>query len=260
MCKSNAIGVFSLSCKRKRGILTVETALILPVFLMMMLMLTSISTLYYVKGRVDALVSEELKAVALSKYESDSVTVSNVEAEICDGIGERLLNSGIIKDGRSGMDFSESDLTGEEIISICVNYYVAIPFDLFGLCDIPIKSERIMHTWNGYINGLNGSSYTDYVYMTENGTVYHMSRECSHIRLKINAISGNDIKLLRNENGAKYKQCIYCKPSLSDNKLYVTSDGDKYHNTLTCGGLKRTVIKVRKSKIEGIRPCSRCGY
>lgn len=260
MCVFKTIRVFSLSCK-KRAVLTIETAIILPVFLCAMLLLTSISSIYYVRMKIEATINEEIKHIAMEKHFGNSVSVSIFETRVCDRLGEKLVSSGIIRDGRNGLDFEESDLTGTEIVTVCVKYNVKLPFDITGLCNIPFRSEKIIHTWTGYDKGLAGlDDYSDYVYMTENGTVYHTTRECSHIRLHINSVNGNDIRKLRNENGAKYKRCIYCKPKLSDGKLYITTDGDRYHNTLSCSGLKRTVIRVRKSKLKGIQPCSRCGY
>ena len=42
--------------------------------------------------------------------------------------------------------------------------------------------------------------------------------------------------------------------------LYVTSDGDRYHNSLACPGLKRSVRSIPKSEAlgKGLRPCGRC--
>lgn len=243
------------------AILTIETALVLPLFLMCMLTLLALCSIYYVNGKVEAAVNEEAKLVALSQYDEPGYSTSSIEANIKARLSDRILNSSLIKGGENGFDFSDTDLSDREVLTIAVAYTVNLPFDIFSICEIPIYKKLIVHSWVGYERGLNGVYDTsEYVYMTSNGTVYHRSRECSHIRLSIRQANGRDIKNLRNENGGKYKKCIYCHPKLSDEKLYITEDGDKYHNTLLCSGLKRTIIRVKLSDIGDVKPCSRCGY
>ena len=74
MCKSITIRVPFLFCKRK-AILTVETALVLPIFLIVMMLLTSISTVYFVRAKIDAAVNEEAKYVAMKKYDDNSILI-----------------------------------------------------------------------------------------------------------------------------------------------------------------------------------------
>ena len=253
-------GVFTPFCKKK-AVLSIETAMVLPVFTMSMIMLLSIPSVYYIHQKMDMVVHDEANIVAIQSYDENAYSTGAVQAEIVERIGKPILNSSLIKNGSDGLDFSETDLTNPEIKTVSISYCVSLPFDVFSICEFSLNNTATVHTWIGYINGLNSlEDLSEYVYIAKNGTVYHRSKECSHIRLHINSVDGKDIKSLRNENGAKYKRCIYCHPKVSDPKLYVTSDGDKYHNSLNCSGLKRTVIRVRLSQIGDKTACLRCGY
>ena len=252
--------------RKKRAVLTIEAALSVPLFLIVMTSLIMFANIYYVRERIDAAVYEEAKKIAVLSYGQNTYGVGGIEASISERLGDRFLSSGVIKGGTSGLNYSDTDLSNPEIAVISVRYSCVLPFGLSVVASIvadgmQFESKAVAHTWTGYRNGL--SSYSDlseYVYMTKNGEVYHRNRECTHIRLHIKSVSKNELTNIRNSSGAKYKKCEYCRPKSADTRLYVAEDGDRYHNTLSCMGLRRTVIRVRLSDIAGVRQCSRCGY
>ena len=254
------VRAFALPCKNKRAVLSVEAAAVVPLFLISVMTLMTLISTYYINSKIEAAVNEEARYISYKHYD-DGYSVGALEADIEARLGDRLLNSCLIKGGDSGLDYSNSDLSDKEFVKVSVSYTVKAPFLMFSMLEIPFEKTVIMHTNIGYINGLNGFyDYTDYVYMAKNGNVYHRSRECSHIRLSIKGVKPSDIKTLRNTDGMKYKKCEYCRPRLKDEKLYVTDDGDKYHNTLMCVGLRRTIVRVKLSDAIDVKPCSRCGY
>lgn len=244
----------------KKAVLTIETALILPLFVVMMVTLISLMTVFYAGLKIETAVNEEAKLMARNLYDDSGYNTSIVETDIYARLGSSFLNSGMIVGGASGLDFTNTDLTDKEIIRISVKYGMPVPFGLLPGSCYYFEKSAVCHSWTGYVRGLGGFYDSEYVYMTENGTVYHKSRECSHIRLRIIEVSNSDIAGLRNSSGGKYKRCIYCRPDSAESKLYITEDGDRYHGTLNCSGLKRSVYRVRLSETGGIRPCARCGY
>lgn len=254
------VRAFALPCKKKKAVLTIEAASVLPLFLISSITLMTLLSAYYINGRIEAAVNEEARYIAM-KYFREGYSTAAVQADIESRLGDNFVNSHLIKNGKSGFDYSKTDLSDREIIYISVSYVIKPPFSIFYMYEIPCEKSVTMHSWTGYINGLNGFyDGADYVYMTKNGTVYHRNRECSHIRLTIKTVSSSEIIGLRNKSGSKYKKCEYCHPKGTEEKLYITTDGDRFHKTLMCGGLKRSIVRVRLSDIGDIPPCLRCGY
>lgn len=121
---------------------------------------------------------------------------------------------------------------------------------------LAIKQRSIVKAWTG--KDITVSQ--NIVYITENGRVYHTTRECSHLVIKINKAIFSKINNLKNVYGEKYDRCFICvKSSLdSGDKIFITEDGNKYHSSLTCSGLTRNVIAVEKSSVGEMPLCSGC--
>ena len=99
----------------------------------------------------------------------------------------------------------------------------------------------------------------EYVYITECGTVYHRSRDCSHLRISVSICNASDVSMKRNDYGQKYRPCERCASGNSTGLVFITDKGDKYHNSANCSGLKRTIKTVKLSETGGRGPCSLCG-
>lgn len=244
-----------------KAVLTIEASIVLPIFLMAITSLISIISYIYIYMTIQGIVCEEAKLLSMKSYTGDTLSREQISVKILSEIPEGIINSPFIN-GTNAFDFSETDVSNPEIINITVKYAVNVLYDFVPANDITFKVKVISHTFIGYINGLTGYDYSDgsYVYITTGTEVYHKSRECTHLKLNISKVKYVDLKTLRNDSGQKYKKCNYCKPKSSDKNIYITSDGDKYHSSLTCSGLKRTVKRVRLSDVIERRPCQRCGY
>ncbi|MBR1742159.1 MAG: hypothetical protein IJ733_09905 [Lachnospiraceae bacterium] len=100
----------------------------------------------------------------------------------------------------------------------------------------------------------------EYVYLAENGTVYHKNSACVYLNPAISQVLYQDIDKKRNRSFGKYTKCKRCG-NHKKNPVYVfiTSYGDSWHTLKTCSGLKRTVRRVPLSGIGNLPACSKCG-
>lgn len=246
---------------KQKGSLFVEAAAILPMFLVGLLTLASLLLMFEFRIRMQASLLYVAESLGKETADGHNVAVSDVRSRICEYMGTEESLYKYVLNGMEGIDCSASRLDNPEFIELSVSYTL-IPFsDLFGLLCVPVYDSCIVHAWCGYERGYFSEDYGDYVYVADESEVYHLNRECSHIRLNISKTDGQNVKKLRNETGGKYHKCEICKPRLKDDVLYITSDGDRYHNSLSCPGLKRTVrsIRLKEAMDKGLRPCSRCG-
>lgn len=122
---------------------------------------------------------------------------------------------------------------------------------------ISVQQRCIVKDWTGK----DITKPQNIVYITQNGKVYHVTKECSHLSLTISKAVYSELNSLRNAYGEKYSRCSICvKSKLSDaEKIFITEDGNRYHSSLTCSGLTRNIISVDKDSVGTMPVCSSCG-
>lgn len=98
----------------------------------------------------------------------------------------------------------------------------------------------------------------DVFYVTENGLVYHKDYHCSYLDLSIRMTHMGTVSDLRNESGGRYYPCEHCMKG-NAGTIYITNFGDRYHSSLSCSGLKRTIYAIPVSEAAGKGACSKCG-
>lgn len=96
-------------------------------------------------------------------------------------------------------------------------------------------------------------------YLSDYKSVYHTSSSCTYLSLQISAMSGSRAGTACNEDGEKYTPCEKCVGhGAAGSVVYVTPNGERYHNDPECSGLKRSVHLVEEDEICGLHMCSRC--
>lgn len=160
-----------------------------------------------------------------------------------------------VADQSGGVSLLLSDLKGPEI-TLRADYFVKLPIMFFKVKGVRITQYSTSRKWTGdHAEWLEA----DYVYVTEHGTVYHCSRNCSYLDLSIREADYAGISQLRNKNEHKYNGCSQCvAKNKTFKRVYITDYGSCYHTELACSGLKRTVYLILKSDAGNKGPCSKC--
>ncbi len=247
--------------RESQGSITIEAAFVLPLFIFGILLVMDLFTMLGFYMSVDRALDIEAKKLAKQAFSEEITDRERICSELISIL--RQNSTFPIENREEGLDLSGSILDNREVIRLEASYSFRPSFNVFGLISPRMSQSRVIHTWIGYERGLFGvdeATGEEEVYVTETGTVYHSTLLCSHIRLSISQTTGAEVDSLRNSGGSRYRPCEQCHADRREGILYITDNGDRYHNSLTCSGLRRTVSTMRLSEAlsRGLRPCLRC--
>ncbi len=204
-------------CTLVKGSLSVEAALILPMFLIVLFAFFSFFSQYASAA--------ELKLQAAADAKKAAVILGNTGITAADDIT-------IYKTEKRRSLWIDPFRTG-----------------------ITIQETAVCRPWIGF---MEEGVFETYVYITPDGEVYHLNRNCTHLKLSIRTVTMQKARRLKNVYGQKYRKCELCKTAFGK-MVYITTEGDCYHSERSCSGLKRTVRKIPFRQAGNRRPCSRCG-
>lgn len=243
-----------------RGGIVVEASLVIPIFFFAVCCLCFLLEVMAVQVSVRAAAHSVAKQIVKEAYAVPLVLPSKVESDIVETIGADRLDRSIVRDGSAGLDCSRTAVSpGSGILYMNVQYEIMLPFLMFGRLELACEDKFQMKGWVGYTEGGFLPGREEMVYITENGLVYHRDYHCTYLDLSIQRVRKEDIENMRNMYGGKYYACERCGHA-SGGSVYITSQGNRYHSSLSCGGLKRSVYSVPISEVMGKGACSRCGH
>lgn len=253
------------------GGMTVEAALVLPVFIFFVLNLFSVIEMLRLHGNIAWALNRVGGETALYGYTFDKsgegwntgivgdtvFTYFYIREEMADVLGEDYLNSSPLVGGKNGIWFSKAEIMEDDLINLVVTYQMEVPFGLADAGKVRTYNCYLGRAWTGY--DLTQTE-TQVVYVAKLGTVYHTQENCTHLKRSIRVVAKEDINVLRSSDGSKYYACEHCG-KLAREMVWITEDGNRYHGTEECGGLKRTIMQMNKevAEKEGYRLCKKCG-
>ena len=256
---------------------SIEASIVMPIFMFAFLEIMSLLNYLSVYSGVLYALKTVGEPVSIYGYVQDMLGDSEKEFSV----GEEVLSSVIFSEGYLDRQikkycqdavFEQTVRGGSDGIRVLGSYidtersclsltawYTVKPVVDFAGTNVFFLNRYYIRMWTGYSLEAEASSEKS-VYITENGTVYHVCRECTHLRLSIRKITASDLVDARNDSGGRYSECEVC---MDDNTqvdgYFITNSGDRYHASISCSGLKRTVYAVKPKEVAGWSMCSRCG-
>ena len=238
----------------EQGMATVEASIVIPLFLIFCVFMIELSMMLMVETEIYDAFSEAVTSSASEAYAAGALKGSGEDIGVYAAISLKLrselsklgdINSFVVG-GKSGVLLKKAKLGEDGIIEASLYYRVKPRLAFFKLSSKGVEEKLFQKAYTGYVKNVDEEA-SEYVYITETGRVYHKSRSCYHINLKINRVTSS-----------RLPACRYCGRKDSEVK-YVGEAGDCYHSSLFCPAIKRTVMRVKKSDLTGYAPCSNCG-
>lgn len=261
--------------------MTVEAAVVLPLFLFFFINLGCAIEMIRLHGNLQLALWETGNRLSVYGYalgeegregetgflqEVSDVAFSYgyVKGQVVSYTGKEYLNQSPLTYGTDGLQFLESEIfTAQDTFEIVLTYEVSPWMEVPGVKPFRMANKYYGHIWNGYRlpgTSTEGEEQADFVYVAQNGTVYHDDRNCSHLSLTIRQVGAEQVDQERNASGGRYTACEKCAKGSMPSSVYIGVEGDRYHYDRDCSGLKRTVFTMtRQEAKEQYRPCSRCG-
>ena len=255
---------------------SIEASIVIPIFLFCFLeVLSLLNYLYVYSGVLYAIKSvaepisiygyayEELidteDEVSLGKEVISALIFSEVymDTQIKKKCEERIYQDTIVG-GVHGIQFLGTHIDQRKSCIDVIAHYTVKPLFFLAGTEQSMSNRYYAKLWTGY--SLEDSAVSEeYVYITENGSVYHLTDSCTHLKLSISDVNREELVDLRNESRGKYYECEKCCENGGMQEIYyITKQGDRYHAMISCSGLKRTMYRVKKQEVGDLPVCSRC--
>lgn len=266
------------SVKSMNAGMTVEAAVVLPLFLFFLLSFGSVIEMIRLHGNMQLALWEIGRETALYAYAVEENVVPEGEESWYKDVAGKILSATYLKwrlveeadesyleqspvvGGIDGLLFWESNIVkpnGE--MELVVTYGVESISNMIGFPYFRMANQYYGHAWTGYrIEEEDGEVEKRTVYITDNAEVYHLFQDCTHLKLTIRAIGESEIEEARNLYGGRYDACEKCAEGSMPKQLYIADEGDCYHYVRECPGLKRTIHLVRKEDVINLPLCERC--
>lgn len=246
-----------MSAFTSRGSLTLEAAIVVPIFFFAMLCLAYLLEMMAIQTTVRNALYSAGREVAKEAYVGTIVSTHELERRVTENIGtdrlERSVISGDLDCDNTRCNWS----TG--VMDLSVQYRVELPFLMLRIAPVTLEETLRVKGWTGDVAAMSGDWNSDTVYVTDTGVVYHKDDKCTYLDMSVQTVLKENLEELRNESGGKYHPCESCGKEDADGEtVYITTYGTRYHTSLECKKIKRNIYAISIDEAYGLGGCSKC--
>lgn len=209
-------------------------------------------------------------SIGLPQAAGDILSLAFVSGTVRNHLGTEYMNNTCLRGGSSGISYLRSKiLSGNDIVEIRADYRTRPFIPILNGPDLKICNTYYAHAWTGYEigsgtggtgEGTEEAQQNTPVIVAENGVVYHTDPDCVYLNPHIREADASDLDHLRANDGSIYHPCEYCHPSESGT-VYITPYGNRYHSSRSCSRLTRTTHEeTLEEAASHLRPCPKCGH
>lgn len=287
-CKIGSLTEKNLSLPVLNGSMTLEAALVLPIFMFVVVWFVNFMVVLNYQNIVQSSINQAAGLIGRYSYVTNRIgeetdisrngSALDVEKEVLiSGINigyvwKKILTEEVknyskkvnVIGGYTGISVMDSKFNENDkgINDIRVNYSISMNF-LGGLVhSLKLSNRCYFRSWIGtsIVKKISDDKDGQIVYITKTGDVYHLTNTCTYIKVTVIKAKYGDISHFRNVYGAKYRMCSKCADkSLKDNdNIFITESGTKYHSDRKCSKIKRDVISIDISEVGNRKICSKC--
>ena len=258
-CQTSYYSISRRICSKK-GSYIVESAIVLPVFLISVLIMSSIILMYACIEDCNFIAASELRrASAESIYSDISVVVPYRMKKAFEDDHSRIAASRTVDYG-----YRTSRWGQDELIAVTIRLRLASPNSLGIKADADYDIALVTRAYKGKVRNilnmsadeLSGQDADPVFIFPKRGERYH-DHGCGFLTAA--SKSGTLTSSLRR----KYSSCPLCRSSKAPNGslvYYFPAAGEAYH-LARCPSLQRNYVEIdKKDALErGYTPCSKCG-
>jgi hypothetical protein len=278
--------------RRIRGSLTVEAAMVFPLFLFAMLVMLGLFTLLQTEQEVTEALHVSARRIAVAygmqktadtsegerakAADAGNPTGSRQQRTEQDGkeslpakaaslaavramTGRYLRTEGCWTDsiagGIPGISYRGSSFGGD-YVDLQAEYFVKLPISFWKISRLPVKIRVRARKWTGNSEASETGTDSGWMYVTQYGGAYHKSLSCRYLDLTVRTVSREQVSGLRNKDGGRYYRCGCVKKGSA--VVYITDYGTEYHGDSGCRDLSRNIFKVRAGETGARHACKGC--
>lgn len=238
----------------QKASLTVEAAMVFPIFILAFWIMMYGIKITELQAKIQYalnVTAEEMEAYTDVKGSTAAAAIFRTNLKSCNA------DVSFVSGTWTGFSFIRSKIQKDNaMIYLEVDYKIKLPQVLGIKFSAPCVQSVCTRAFLG--RSLEEKEAGKVVYITTGQTVYHTNRQCSYLHLSIKKIKETDFQKQESSYLKRYTVCSSCKNKECYGYVYITGDGTKYHNTLACKNLKRTIERVLLEEVSDRRLCSRC--